>query len=121
MLHIEHQMTSAIVLFYKKSDRQTFCFQKKKISKVHIKRVSIEKDNACEIVNGEPDAKLCIYVNVSLTNQNHELLRKARERERAKEKQYFYKGYTVKGEVRVKQHEKCDHIAIKSLKDIDKI
>ena len=43
------------------------------------------------------------------------------ERERAKEKQYFYKGYTVKGEVRVKQHEKCDHIAIKSLKDIGKI
>ena len=82
MLHIEHQMTSAIVLFYKKSDRQTFCFQKKKISKVHIKRVSIEKDNACEIVNGEPDAKLCIYVNMSLKNQNHELLRKARERER---------------------------------------
>ena len=44
-----------------------------------------------------------------------------RERERAKEKQYLYKGYTVKGEVRVKQHEKGDHIVIKSLKDIDKI
>ena len=36
-------------------------------------------------------------------------------------KQYLYKGYTVKGEVRVKQHEKGDHIVIKSLKDINKI
>ena len=43
------------------------------------------------------------------------------ERERAKEKQYLYKGYTVKREVRVKQHEKGDHILINSLKDIDKI
>ena len=30
----------------------------------------MEEDNACEIVNGEPDAKLCIYVNKSLTKQN---------------------------------------------------
>ena len=44
-----------------------------------------------------------------------------RERERAKEKQYLDKGYTVKGEVRVKQHEKGDHTIIKSLKDIHKI
>ena len=44
-----------------------------------------------------------------------------RERERAKEKQYLYKGYMVKSEVRVKQHEKGDHTVIKSLKDIDKI
>ena len=33
------------------------------------------------IVNGEPDAKSCIYVNESLAKQNLELLRKARERE----------------------------------------
>ena len=39
------------------------------------------------------------------------------ERERAKEKQYLYKGYTVKREVRVKQHEKGDHIVINSLRD----
>ena len=44
-----------------------------------------------------------------------------RERERAKEKQYLDKGYTVKGEVRVKQHEKGDHTIIKSLKDVHKI
>ena len=44
-----------------------------------------------------------------------------RERERAKEKQYLDKGYTVKGEVRVKQQEKGDHTIIKSLKDIHKI
>ena len=84
----------------------------------------MEEDNACEIVNGEPDAKSCIYVNESLTKQNRELPRKAREREiereRAKEKQYLYKGYTVKGEVQAKQHEKGDHIVIKSLKAIDK-
>ena len=79
----------------------------------------MEVDNACETVNGEPDAKLLIYVNESLTKQNRELLRKAKER--AKEKQYLYKGYTVKGEVRVKKHEKGDHIVIKSFKDIDKI
>ena len=81
----------------------------------------MEEDNDGVIVIGEPDAKSCIYVNQSLTQQNRDLLRKTRERERAKEKQYLYKGYTVKGEVRVKQHEKGDHIVIKSLKDIDKI
>ena len=88
-------MASIIVLFYKKSDRQNFYFQKKKISKVHVKRVPMEEDNDGGIVNGEPDAKSCIYVNESLTKQNRELLRKARGR--AKEKQYLYKGYTVKG------------------------
>ena len=85
----------------------------------------MEEDNDGGIVNGEPDSKLCIYVNESLTKQNRELLIKARERERererAKEKQYLYKGYTVKGEVPVKQHEKGDQIVIKSLKDINKI
>ena len=110
-------MASIIVLFYKKSDRQNFYFQKKKISKVHVKRVPMEEDNDGGIVNGEPDAKSCVYVNESLTKQNRELLK---NQERAKEKQYLYKGYTVKGEVRVKQHEKGDHIVIKSLKDIDK-
>ena len=59
----------------------------------------MEQDNACETVNGEtvngePDAKSCIYVSESLTNQNCELLGKAGER--AKDKQYLYKGYTVK-------------------------
>ena len=72
-------MASIAVLFYKKSDRQNFYFQKKKISKVHVNRVLMEEDNACEIVNGEPDAKSCIYVNKSLTQQNRELLRKGRE------------------------------------------
>ena len=81
--------------------------------------MSIEEGDACEIVNGEPDANSCIYVNEGLTKQNRELLRKARET--AKEKQYLYKGYTVNGEVRVKQHEKGDHIVNKSLKDFDKI
>ena len=81
--------------------------------------MSIEEDDACEIVNGEPDANPCIYVNESLTKQNRELLRIARET--AKEKQYLYKGYTVKDEVRVKQHEKGDHVVNKSSKNIDKI
>ena len=81
----------------------------------------MEEDNACEIVNGEQDAKSCTYVNERLTKQNLDLLRKARERERAKEEQYLYKGYTMKGEVRVKQHEKPDRIVIKSFKDIGKI
>ena len=48
-------------------------------------------------------------------------LSEKQERERAKEKQCLYKSYTVKGDVWVKQHEKGDHIVIKSLKDIDKI
>ena len=79
----------------------------------------MEEYNDGGIVNGRSNAKSWIYENESLTKQNPELLRKARER--AKEKQYLYKGYTVKSEVRVKQHEKGDHIVIKSLKDIDKI
>ena len=33
----KNKMASIIVLFYKKSDRQNFYFQKKKISKVHAK------------------------------------------------------------------------------------
>ena len=41
----------------------------------------MEEDNDGGIVNGKPDAKSCIYVNKSLTKQNRELLRKARERE----------------------------------------
>ena len=49
------------------------------------------------------------------------ILNFSEKQERAKEKQYLYKVNTVKGEVRVKQHEKGDHIVIKSLKDIDKI
>ena len=56
-----------------------------------MKRVSTKMDNVGEIVNGEPDAKSCIYINESLTKQNRELLRK--EKERGKEKQYLYRGY----------------------------
>ena len=117
----KNKMASIIVLFYKKSDRQNFYFQKKKISKVHVKRVSMEEDNDGGIVNGKPDAKSCIYVNESLTKQNRELPRKARERERERELKRNNIYIKVKGEVRVKQHEKGDHIVIKSLKDIDKI
>ena len=83
-------MASIIVLFYKKSDRQNFYFQKKKISKLHVKRVSMEEDNDGGIINGEPDAKSCIYVNESLTKQNRELLRKARERERELKRNNIY-------------------------------
>ena len=63
-------MASIIVLFYEKSYRQNFYFQKKKISNVHVKRVSMEEDNDGGIVNGKPDAKSCIYANESLTKQN---------------------------------------------------
>ena len=54
---LKNKMASIVVLFHKKSDRQNLYFQKKKISKVHVKRVAMEEDNACEIVNGESDAK----------------------------------------------------------------
>ena len=89
MLHIKHQKIKWLLLygfcyFTKESNKQNFYFQKKKTSKVNVKHVSREEDNACEIVSGEPDAKLCIYVNESLTKQNREL-RKARERERESE------------------------------------
>ena len=47
----------------------------------------MEEDNDGGIVNGEPDSKLCIYVNESLTKQNRELLIKARERERERERE----------------------------------
>ena len=46
------------------------------------------EDNACEIINEEPDVKLCIYANDSLTKQNCELLRNATET--ATKKQYLY-------------------------------
>ena len=59
-----------------------------------MKRVSTKMNNVCEIVNGEPDEKSCIYVNESLTKQNGELLRKVKER--GKEKQYLYRGYQWK-------------------------
>ena len=73
-LYIKHQkIKSIIVLFHKKSDRQNFYFHKNKISKVNVKQVSMEEDNACEIVNGELDAKSCIYVNESLTKENRDL------------------------------------------------
>ena len=48
----KNKMASIIVLFHKKSDRQNFYFQKKKISKVHVK-LSMEEDNACETFNGD--------------------------------------------------------------------
>ena len=80
----KNKMASIIVLFYNKSAKQNVYFQKNKISKVHLKRVSMEEDNDGGIVNGEPGAKSCIYVNESLTKQNRGLLRKTRERERAK-------------------------------------
>ena len=44
------KISSIIVLFHKKN------------SKVHVKRVSMEDDNACQIVNGEPDVKSYIYI-----------------------------------------------------------
>ena len=75
----KNKMASIIVLFHKKSDGQNFYFQKKKISKFHVKWVWMEEDNAYEIVSDEPDAKCCIYVNESLAKHNHELLREARE------------------------------------------
>ena len=50
----------------------------------------MEEDNACETVNGVPDAKSLIYVNESLTKQNRELLRKARERERELKRNNIY-------------------------------
>ena len=81
----KNKMASIIVLFYKKSDKQNVYFQKNKISKVHLKRVSMEEDNDGGIVNGEPDAKSCIYVNESLTKQNRGLIRKTREKERERE------------------------------------
>ena len=60
-------MASTMVLFHKKSDRWNFYFQKNKISKVHVKQVSMEEDNACEIINEGPDSELCINVNESFT------------------------------------------------------
>ena len=39
----------------------------------------MEEDNACEIVNGEPDAQSCINVNKNPQIKS-ELLRKARQR-----------------------------------------
>ena len=41
----KNKMASIIVLFHKKSDRQNFYSRRKKISKVHVKLLSMEEDN----------------------------------------------------------------------------
>ena len=59
------------------------------------------------------------YINESLTKENRELLKLAMEE--AKKLKYKYKGYTVRGEVRVRKNESSDYIVIWSKSDVQKI
>ena len=74
---------------------------------------------SCEIVNSEPDAKPYLYLCKKWVSQI-KIVNFSEKQERAKMRE-LYKGYKVKGEVSVKQHENGDRNVIKSLKNIDKI
>lgn len=63
--------------------------------------------------------KTLIYINESLTPDNRQLLKKASGK--TKEKHYKYKGYTIKGEILVKNGDYSEHISIKCGTDIDKV
>ena len=58
------------------------------------------------------------YMNESLTTTNRKLLKEARQR--AKAKDYSFKGYTINGEVRVRKSTTSEPIIIEGLEDIGK-
>ena len=60
-----------------------------------------------------------IFLNESLTPTNRRLLKEAKKASR--QHNYKYKGYTVNGEVRVKQNDHDDHIPMLCLKDLEKV
>ena len=86
-----------IVLFYKKKDRNNFLEQKYKVKTLQTNQFSddaAEEEQHLESNDIEPTQRT--YINVSLTKENKELFKLAREE--AKKHKYKCKGYTVKGE-----------------------
>ena len=58
-------------------------------------------------------------MNESLTAENRKLLKLARTE--SKKKNYKYKGYTVNGQVRVKQDDNSEKIPILCMEDLEYI
>ena len=60
-----------------------------------------------------------IYINESLTQENHKLLKEAKRE--ANKVKCRCPGYTVNGEIRVRKSANEDHISILCKSDLDKV
>ena len=97
------------VIFYKKNGSNDFNLRSNKFSDG-----AVQEEQHLESNEVQPTER--IYINESLTKENRELLKLAREE--AKKFKYKYKGYTVKEEVRVRKNERCGYIIIQSKSDL---
>ena len=117
-MHIISTKTTApiIILFNKKSDRINFYNERKKIKKLRVGNFQIGTDTDSDDEEGRGNY---INMNQSLTPTNRKLLKKPRQRAKAKE--YSFKGYTITGQVRVRKSTTSEPKIIESLEDIGKI
>ena len=93
-------------MFDRKRDRNNFYQQKMKLK--NIKSSTIVNQSA----GGERDEATVqdIYINESLTQENHKLLKEAKTE--ANKLKYQYLGYTVNSEIRVRKSANEDHMSI---------
>ena len=117
-MHIISTKTTApiIILFNKKSDRINFYNERKKIKKLRAGNFQIGTDTDSDDEEGRGNY---INMNQGLTPTNRKLLKKPRQRAKAKE--YSFKGYTINGQVRVRKGTTSEPKIIESLEDIGKI
>ena len=103
-----------IIMFERKRDRNNFYQQKMKLK--NIKSSTIVNQSA----RGEQDEATVqdIYINESLTQENHKLLKEAKTE--ANKLKYQYLGYTVNGEIRVRKSANEDHMSILWKSNLDK-
>ena len=103
-----------IIMFDKKRDRNNFYQQKMSIK--NIKSSATVNQSA-----GDQDEAPVqnIYINESLTHENCKLLKEAKRE--ANKLKYWYPGYTVNGEIRVRKSANKDHISFLCKSDLDKI
>ena len=99
--------------------RNNFFEQKKKIRNLHVDQVTTENENFPGNVTDKRPPNTFVYVNESLTPEGKELLSLARAR--ASERGYKFRGWTVKGNVRVRKAEDSPIIDIRSKRDLVKI
>ena len=105
-----------IVLFYKENDRNNFYEQKYKLKTLRWNQFS---DDVEPWKSNKVEPTQRIYINESLTKENREIFKLAREE--TKKLKHKYKGYTVKGEVWVRKNESSGYIVIQSKSDVQKI
>ena len=119
---------SIIVRFKSKGARNNFFSQKYKLkSKTAAQLLSIDqvslntktRQQRASAKIAETEEKGKIYITESLTSMNGDLLRQAKER--AKQLNYKFYGYTVNGEVRVKKTETSKFIPIRQSSDLENI